>query len=161
LQTSINALNYDYVGHDRTNHTLSVYTTVERTLAELVTFSTVAPTAQDHTPHLLLWFHTREPVKLPSTIAAQREASHVGQPITFNASTTDRSGFSSFWELRLAGDAKRLKHKDLLALAFNTDDIQVGSAAQTLTKVIQETPLSFVGYDGDHTISTAYQVDNP
>src|SRR2546423_1258491 len=81
---------------------------------------------------LSLWCHTQNgPVKLPAQITGQRLAQGAGQNITFNASTSDSSGFSYTWELKPEGST--LSHKDLLSFALNTDEIHVSTDQRTLT----------------------------
>lgn len=120
---------------------------------ELVTFNTL--TGQNK---VSLWFHTSSPVKLPATLQVQRGINK--PPTSFKTGTSDPSKPAFLWDVT-PSDGSTLVDKEFLAFAFDTDTILVGTTAQTLTSVIHQQPLSFVGYDGDHTINAFYEVENP
>jgi hypothetical protein len=178
LQASIDALDFDYVGHDRAANTLTAYTIVDKIAAtrEFVTFFTFNPNTDSAraNPNLLelkaaagvenflaLWFHTDEPVSLPGQVKGLRVfVNQPPQPMLF--ATHGAAPISFFWALApLQGDppqAAPLIPDELLTIIFDTDTIRSGSAAKTLTDAIKEQQLTFVGYDGDHTIEAHHQV---
>jgi hypothetical protein len=160
LLASIDLLDFDYVGHDHGTNTITTYTIAGflPTIREFVSFSTIVPTSEGQTPELFLWFHTDEPVKLPPIITGQRGALKTSPSITFS---TSQDGFSFVCRLRLTDEVKALTDKDLLSFAFDTNEIYVGNEEKTLSDVIQEQSVLFVGYDGDHTITAHYQVNIP
>lgn len=159
LQANVAMLNYDYVGHDATANTITAYTIVERKPAqEFVTFNTLVPGAQD-SPFLTLWFHTPEVVRLADQISVESGLAPTNQTISFTVQANPSSP-SFLWNLTPGGDAS-LSDKEFLSFSFDTDKILVGTGATapTLTSVIKEQQLAFIGYDGDHTIHAFYEVD--
>jgi len=124
---------------------------------EFVTFNTIV--SPQGLPLLTLWFHTPEPVTLPQQLQARPGLiENNNPPVTFN--TSAGSSPSSLWDLTLQGNTP-LQDKEFLTFNFNADDILVGPAHATLTSVIQNQHLEFVGYDGNHTIQAFYEVNMP
>ncbi len=124
---------------------------------EFVTFNTIMSGQQ--VPSLTAWFHTAEPVTLPQQLQAALGLVEANNPpVTF--ATSAGTPPSSLWDLSLQGETP-LQDKDFLTFNFDTDSILVGTGNATLTSVIRDQHLNFVGYDGDHTIQAFYQVSVP
>jgi len=180
LQNSIDSLDFDYVGHDRATNTLTAYTIVDKIPAvqEFATF--VALPGQSASPAvraiateaaiaegtlLVLWFHTKEPINLPAQVKGVHAVSLTSnQDLLFDtvSPNNDPTVFSYFWGLRLASTGKPPEPNqlpvELLTIFFDTHTIHSGSATKTLTDAIKEQQLTFVGYDGDHTIELHHQI---
>ncbi len=160
LLSSIDTQGYAYVGRD--GAVITVYTFAEGipTTREFVTFDTVIV---DGTPQLTLWFHDQQ-VGLTRGVGGLRVARGVdNQTLSFNLNNANNDAYSFLWNF--AAIDTRLNDKDLLTFSFDTDIIQVGTNdanARTLTSIIREQQLAFVGYDdAAHTIKVFYEINIP
>jgi hypothetical protein len=175
LGRSIRELGLNYIEYDRDEKTIVVYTIASHIpVSELVTFfiydhqSDAADvpyselkkvTSAEH--FLALWFHTDDPVRLPSEVRVRRMfVNQQPQEMLFRAIAPEKQTFSWFWALQ-PPDGVRLVPGELLTVIFNTNKIAVGyeeSATVSLTEVMREEPFTCVGYDGNHTLEVYHQV---
>jgi hypothetical protein len=177
LGRSIRKLGLDYVGYDRDDRIIIVYTMASHIpVRELVTFFTYDKQSDVvNVPYtelkkvaseecfLALWFHTDEPVRLPPQVRVVRTfLNQQPQELIFRAMPPGNQTFSWFWALDLLkGDKEeKLVPGELLTVIFNTNEIGVGGedGAESLTEVMKGEPFTCVGYDGDHTIELHHQV---
>jgi hypothetical protein len=160
LLSSIDTLGYAYVG--RNSPAITAYTFAEGILTtrEFVTFDTALV---DGIPQLTLWFHDQQ-VSLTRGVGELQAFRGVDrQPLPFNLNAANGATYSFLWNFSAA--ETRLTDQDLLTFSFDTDRIQVGTDdanARTLTSIIREQQLAFVGYDDEtHTITAFYEVNVP
>lgn len=160
LLSSIDTLGYAYVG--RNSPAITAYTFAEGILTtrEFVTFDTVLI---DGIPQLTLWFHDQQ-VSLTRGVGELQAFRGVDkQPLPFNLNAANGATYSFFWSFSAV--ETQLTDQDLLTFSFDTDRIQVGTDdtnARTLTSIIREQQLAFVGYDDEtHTITVFHEVNVP
>ena len=179
LGRSIRKLGLDYVGYDRDEKTIIVYTIAShipvRELVTFFTFNEQADLTSATSPHaqlrnagsaesfLALWFHTDDPVRLPAQVRAQRVfVGQESQELLLASIPPRGRTFSRFWRLDPLSEkgVTPLIPGELLTVIFNTNEIDVGGedAAESLTEVMKETPFTCIGYDGSHTIEVYHQV---
>jgi|GEM_PF-1268115 len=157
LSDELSAADYAYVG--QTADEIVVYAVVSALQAAqtFVTIDALPAQGGQGLSRLSLWFHTDQPVILPGQLNVQRG---IGGPATpFVAQPGAGTAAPSFlWELS-APNAPALADNELLSITFDTDQVGVGSGAATLTSVIQDRGVNYIGYDGGHTIQAYYEVD--
>jgi hypothetical protein len=139
-------------------------------IREFVTFDNLISNATPPVINLRMWFHADHPITFldrpgrtdPAVVLMRGIDRTVIQTISLKPGENVPDGPAHVWEL--SPSRARLNEGDLLTLRFDTDQIGVGLDGRrpvTLTAYMQQTGISFVGYDGDHHIEVYHLIDLP
>ncbi len=151
LLSIFDSLGYVYIGRDGDG--IVVYALADRQVRELATVR-----AESNT-NLSLWLLSL-PLNLtpPGALTVRRGITRDVMPVALTK-VGGIGTLSSQWNLIL-GAVPQLTDGDLLEFEFNTD-LAFVKPFITLTHTIQDQHIAFVGFDGDHTIRTFYEVTLP
>jgi hypothetical protein len=151
----IDTLGFAYIGRD--GDFLVVYTFAENLpdVRDFVSFDTVV--AGEEAPRIRLWFHAPPPFLFDEGNVRLR-IHHIGAAEEDVAVQLQPEGGPDSPVWTAAVDAE-LENGALLTFQFDTDKIRAN--APTLTAMMREEQFSYLGYDGETTLTAHYIVDLP